>query len=193
MRRGGEEHLWASRGLGCKWAETDSLASGRWHGIFGFMKSKSTGSLLSAICLIAACLSGCATPGQTYVSQHPELSAEQRKIFLAGKIANGDAVAGLTREQVRLIMGRDPTQFTKANGEDAWVWVREEMPVTGHFEEQMGAERGGIGRDAGGGGASQYGPEAASNSATKDMLPVRTTVYFQGNRATRAEVSEGRL
>ena len=157
------------------------------------MKSKRLAALLPAVCLIVVGLSGCASPGQTYVSQHPELSAEQRKIFLAGKIANGDAVAGLTREQIRLIMGRDPTQFTKANGQDAWVWVREELPETGHFEEQMGTERGGIGRDAGGGGASQYGPEAAGNSAAKAMPTVRTTVYFQGNRATRAEVSEGRL
>ena len=157
------------------------------------MKSKSLCVLLLAICLIVAGLSGCATPGQTYAGQHPELSAEQRKIFLAGKIANGDAVAGLTREQIRLIMGRDPSQFTTVNGQEAWVWVRERLPVAGPAEEQMGAERGGVGRSAGGTGASQYGTEASGNSATTETMPGRTTVYFQGGRATRAEVREGRL
>jgi hypothetical protein len=156
------------------------------------MKLKSRAVLLSTICLLVG-LSGCATPGQTYVSQHPELSAEQRRMFVSGKVVNGDAVAGLTREQIRLIMGRDPTQFTRIDGQDAWVWVRERMLVTGPAEEQMGAERGGAGRYAGGTGASQYGAEASGNSAGKIMLPERTTVYFQGNRASRAVVTEGRL
>ena len=157
------------------------------------MKPKSPPALLPALFLIAAALSGCATPGQTYAGRHPELSAEQRKIFLTGKIANGDAVAGLTREQVRLIMGRDPSQFTKLNGEDAWVWVREGLPMVGPAEEQMGAELGGVGRDSGGGGASRYGTEVSGNSATTEARPGRTTVYFQGNRATRAVVSDGRF
>ncbi len=151
------------------------------------MKSTSFAALLAIICLTVAVLPGCATPAQNYVRRHPELSAEQRKIFEAGKIPNGDAVAGLTREQVRLIVGRDPTQFTTVNGQEAWVWVKEQMPTTGQFEEQMGAERGGAGRDAGGLGTSQHGFQAAGNSTSKAL---RTTVYFQGNRATRAEVAE---
>jgi hypothetical protein len=157
------------------------------------MKLKSLAALLPAICVIATGLSGCATSAQTYASHHPELSAEQREIFVNGKIPNGSAVAGLTREQVRLIMGRDPSQFISANGQDAWVWVREKLPTTGHFEEQMGAERGGVGRDTGRTGASQYGTEAAGSSASGNLPSERTTVYFQGNRATRAEVSEGGL
>ena len=150
-------------------------------------------SLWSVIGLLSAGLSGCTTPGQTYASQHPELSAEQRGIFQSGKVPNGSAVAGLTREQVRLIMGRDPSQFTKVNGEDAWVWVRERLSLTGPAEEQMGTELGGVGRDSGRAGASRYGTEAAENSASREMKPARTTVYFQGNRATRAEVSDGGL
>ena len=149
--------------------------------------------LLPGLGLLAAALAGCATPAQNYARQHPELSAEQRRIFQAGKIANGDPVAGLTREQIRLIMGRDPSQFTKVNGEDAWVWVRERLPQVGPVDEQIGTELGGVGRDAGGSGASRYGPEAAGNSAVTEVSPGRTTVYFQGNRATRAVVGEGRL
>ncbi len=150
----------------------------------------SPSALLPAICLILAGLPGCATPGQTYASHHPELSVEQRNIFQAGKIPNGNAVAGLTREQVRLIMGRDPSQFTKVDGDDVWVWVREGLPVAGPAEEQMGAELGGVGRNEGGMGASRYGTEASGNSAPKAARPARTTVYFQGDRATRAEVSQ---
>ena len=181
------------RGTPQRLAGFDSLASGWRRGIFGGMKSKSPAALLPALCLLAAVLSGCATPGQTYAGQHPELSAEQRKIFQSGKIPNGTAVAGLTREQVRLVMGRDPTQFTKVNGEDAWVWVRERLSVVGPAEEQMGTEMGGVGRDSGGGGASRYGTEASGNSAPREMKPARTTVYFQGGRATRAEVADGGL
>lgn len=172
---------------------TESLASGRRPGIFGFMKFKSFGALLPVVGLIVIALSGCATSTQTYADQHPELSAEQRKIFAAGRIPNGEAVAGLTREQVRLIMGRDPAQFTKANGQDVWVWVKEQMPTIGRPVEQMGAERGGVGRDAGGSGVSQDGLAAADSSAPVKALPMRTAVYFQGNFATRAEVAEGRL
>ena len=102
-------------------------------------------------------------------------------------------MSGLTREQVRLVMGRDPSQFTQVNGEDAWVWVRERQATAGPAEEQMGTELGGVGRSSGGSGASRYGAEASGNSASRETRPARTTVYFQGGRATRAEVSEGGL
>ena len=55
------------------------------------------------------------------------------------------------------------------------------------------AELGGVGRDSGGSGASRYGTEVSGNSATTETVPGRTTIYFQGNRATRAVVSERRL
>ena len=157
------------------------------------MKNQHAALLWPVLFLIAAALSGCATSGQTYARQHPGLSAEQRKIFLSGKITNGTAVAGLTREEVRLVMGRDPSQFTKVNGDDAWVWVREGLPMVGPAEEQMGTELGGVGRDSGGGGTGRYGSEAAGSSAVHEVRPSRTTVYFHGGRATRAEVSAAGL
>ena len=157
------------------------------------MKSLRNLLLLAAPGLLAVLLPGCSTPGAAYASQHPELSAEQRKMFQSGKIATGGPVAGLTGEQIRLIMGRDPAQFTKENGEDAWVWVQPGLlPMAGPVEEQMGAERGGVGRDSGARGSSQYGTEVSANSVGA-RSPQRTTVYFRGNRATRAVVTDGSL
>jgi len=43
-------------------------------------------------------ISGCATDRQIYVNNHPELSADVRKIILAGKIKFGDHIAGMTKE-----------------------------------------------------------------------------------------------
>ncbi len=157
------------------------------------MKSLRYVLLLPAFGLLAVLLPGCATPGQAYSRQHPELSAEQRKMFQSGTIAKGDPVAGLTGEQIRLIMGRDPAQFIKENGEDVWVWMQPgRLPMTGPAEEQMAAERGGVGRDAGARGSSPYGTEASANSLGA-RSPRRTAVYFHGNRATRAVVTDGSL
>ena len=130
-----------------------------------------------------ALLAGCANPGQSYVQQHPELSAEQRKVMAAGKLKNGDAVAGLTREQVRLVMGRDPDQFTKIGGEDAWVWTRVKVIGFGSGLTQPVDEAGGGRRDETPHGMPDTGPATTGQE--------RTTVYFQGNRATRVVVGDG--
>jgi len=61
---------------------------------------------------LAGLLSACGTLGQAYVKQHPELSAAHRQILLTGKIPDGDAVAGMTREQIQIVMGVDATQYT---------------------------------------------------------------------------------
>ena len=130
-----------------------------------------------------ALLMGCANPAQSYVQQHPELSAEQRKIMAAGKLKNGDAVAGLTREQVRLAMGRDPDQFTKIGGEDAWVWMRVKVIGFGPGLTQPVDEAGGGRRDE----TARAVPDAGAATTGQE----RTTVYFQGNRATRVVVGDG--
>ncbi len=128
-------------------------------------------------------LAGCANPGQSYVQQHPELSAEQRKVMAAGRLKNGDAVAGLTREQVRLVMGRDPDQFTKIGGEDAWVWTRVKVIGFGPGLTQPADEAGAGRRDE----TARGVPDAGSATTGQE----RTTVYFQGNRATRVVVGDG--
>ena len=130
-----------------------------------------------------ALLAGCANPGQSYVQQHPELTAEQRKVMAAGRLKNGDAVAGLTREQVRLVMGRDPDQFTKIGSEDAWVWMRVKVIGFGPGLTQPVDDAGTGRRDE----TARGVPDAGSATTGQE----RTTVYFQGNRATRVVVGDG--
>ncbi len=140
--------------------------------------------LLFAILTVA--LAGCASPAQTYAKQHPELSAPQLQILNTGKIPDGDAVAGMTREQIQLAMGMEPTQYTKVDGQDAWVYVHKKLSPMGissandpTFDH----------RDT----RSQHSMAEGESHAPEDQDLVKTTVYFQGNKATRAEVVNGGL
>lgn len=126
----------------------------------------------------------CANQGQSYVRAHPELSPAHRQIFAKGQIPSGDAVAGMTREQVKLAMGRDPATFDKLNGEDVWVYSRKKMVGNSSFD---GGSRGGNARME----------TDHSFSQTEDLGPridveVKTSVFFQGDRATHALVTEER-
>src|SRR3569623_2003040 len=78
--------------------------------------------ILFPVVLLA--LAGCANEAQTYISQHPSLSPEHREILTRHKVPAGFAVAGMSREEVRMALG-DPTTYDKVNGEDAWIYVRQ--------------------------------------------------------------------
>ena len=149
--------------------------------------------LKNIVCLagIAAVLffTGCGTPAISYAKQHPELSAEHRQIMMTGKIPDGSAVAGMTREQIQLIMGHDATQYTKIDGHDAWVYVKAKLnsePLTmagtsdfGHHDSRNRDTA-----DDNGNGAQQ----------APDGLPqMKTTIVFDGDVAIRAEVVKGGL
>ena len=135
---------------------------------------------------IAGAFAGCTTPGQTYAKQHPELSAEQLQIFNTGKIPDGTAVAGMTQEQVKLAMGIEPAQYTKIDGQDAWVYVQKKLTTTGITSgNDMQLNR----RDS----RSQHALGEGESHAPADQAQIKTTVYFQGDRATRAEVVNGGL
>jgi outer membrane protein assembly factor BamE (lipoprotein component of BamABCDE complex) len=139
-----------------------------------------------ALLLAVTCgfLQGCASPASTYAGKHPELSAEQRKILTTGKIPAGGEVAGMTREQVRLAMGSDPAQFTKIEGNDAWVYVREKDPGAVQLGGFADTHPSGAGSGAYGSQVPDF-PEPGTEKRN-----VRTTILFQGDRAIRAEVSE---
>ncbi len=135
---------------------------------------------LYALLVIAGCVfAGCASSAQSYAAKHPELNADQRKILRTGIIPDGSAVAGMTREQIRLAMGSDPNQFTKIDGADAWVYVREKtgdimaMPTDENFGRSSSMQT--------------TGGLLDSQAPTRT---VHTTIMFQGDRAIRAEVSE---
>jgi outer membrane protein assembly factor BamE (lipoprotein component of BamABCDE complex) len=125
---------------------------------------------------------GCETPGGAYVKRHPELSPQQRKILTERKITDVNAVAGLTKEQIRLAMG-EPTQFDSIEGGEAWIFVRLKSDRSSSSSGPSGTEMGtpGVG---GSGMAPSMGPKERIENGN-----VRTTIFFEGDRAVRATVT----
>ena len=115
--------------------------------------------IVLALLAIVSCLAGCAAPRQTDVSQHPEISAEHLRIMASGKLANGDQVAGMTRQQIRQTMRMPPVQITSINATDVWMWVKRK-------------------------GDSLSGEDPAK------QVNIRTTVFFNGDLATKVNVTE---
>lgn len=131
---------------------------------------------LAASLLLAAC----SNPGQSYAQKHPELTEGQQKVMKSGKPESGTAVAGLTKEQIHLAMG-DPAQQTKIDGRDAWVYVRSTSKSV-PLDSNRG--RGSLAGD-GDRGDIFDAPEWTDAN-------IRTTIYFEGNLAVRADVVEER-
>jgi hypothetical protein len=139
---------------------------------------------LAGLVILAAftCLMGCTTPQQAYVSQHPQLSADHRRIIASGKLVDHDPVEGMSREEIRLTMGVDPTQVTRINDEDAWVWVKRKLAPASALQQ--------TGRSASP-GAGSFSNQPVDTEETPDpKVNIRTTVFFQGNLATRVDVTE---
>lgn len=131
---------------------------------------------------LAFCLSSCATERQAYLGQHPEVSAEHRKLIEAGKLADRDPVAGMTREQIRLTMGKDPWQVTKINGEDAWIWVKKKTDSLTMVGESNHSGSTGTGSFA--------NMPKSDDPEPKTRVMTRTTVFFRGDIATHVDVTE---
>jgi outer membrane protein assembly factor BamE (lipoprotein component of BamABCDE complex) len=140
-------------------------------------------SLLLAVALV---LAGCTSPAQTYARQHPELSAKQLEILNTGKIPDGDAIAGMTREQIQLAMGVEPAQYTKVDGQDAWVYVTRKLSPMNLSQANDATFNHQDNR-------SRHSLAEGESHAPSDQPTVRTTVYFQGNVATKADVVNGGL
>jgi hypothetical protein len=125
----------------------------------------------------------CATPGDAYAAKHPELTPEQRKVMSSGRLVTGDPVAGLTKEQVVVVMGRDPDQFTTFNGEEALVWFKRKVyGFTGASSAPMSSVTGDRRRS----GNLPDGGQADGIATGQE----KTTVFFQSGRATRVVVSD---
>lgn len=139
---------------------------------------------LAAVCIFA----GCETPTKAYVKQHPELSPEHRKIISTGRIKFGDPVAGMTRAQIRLVMGTDPDQFDSINGEDAWIWLKAK---TARFKDTVSEPS--MGRNAGESKHQGYDDTAASGEGETELKTTKVTVFFKGDIVTRAEFGGGTL
>lgn len=126
--------------------------------------------------LAAVIVAGCATPAQTYIAKHPELSPAQQKIMKTSVIPDGRAIAGMTKDEIRLAMGADPAQFTRIDGVEAWVYVREKTNGTASSSDDYDH------------------PSLQTTGGLFDgpayRITVHTTIFFEGDRATRADVSE---
>ncbi len=132
--------------------------------------------------LLLSILTGCTSPGRTYASKHPELSAEHRQIFVSGKIPNGTAVAGMTHDEVKMAMAGDPDTLDRIDGEEAWVYKRKKLVAT---------EFTGPGDSASNSTSRRTDSLSAIDNTGPQMDVIsKTTIFFRGDRATHAEVSE---
>lgn len=138
---------------------------------------------LVGILAIATLLVGCASPRQEYINRHPQLTPDHRRIMAAGKLIDRDPVAGMTREEIQLTMGDEPPQSTSINGEDVLVWVKRKPEPLSMME---GSDR----SSSGTGSGSFSNIPRESDQTPQKKVNLRTTVFFQGNLATRVDVTE---
>jgi hypothetical protein len=132
----------------------------------------------------ATLLAGCANPGRSYAGRHPDLPAAHRQILLSGKIPGGTAVEGMTHEQVKIAMGGFPQTLDRVNNEEAWVYVRKKLVATELTTADYGP------RDSGAGRRDPF--MASDNTGPQTDVNEKTTVFFQGDRATHAQITEER-
>ena len=142
------------------------------------MKSNRMSLLIGAVFLTA-----CANQRQSYVAQHPELSPAHRQIMATGKVPGGEAIAGMTREQVTTALGA-AASFDKVNGEDTWTYVRRKTAEMKKIEANMDAATPGSGFNK---PLSPTDPNAFGDNPNGNEY---TTIYFRGDLATHARVSD---
>ena len=129
-------------------------------------------------------LASCTNEGQIYAKKHPELSPEHRRIMASGKIPDGTAVAGLTREQIRIAMGVDPYTIDRDGQEDVWIFSHKKAVSTDLEAAKTPADSGVLDRTHG------YGETNTEENAPRMDVDVKTSVYFSGNIATHARTVE---
>jgi outer membrane protein assembly factor BamE (lipoprotein component of BamABCDE complex) len=134
---------------------------------------------VAALCLLAACTN----EGQIYAKKHPELNPVQRRILATGIIPDGAAVAGLTRDQIRMAMGTDPYTFDRVGDEDTWVFSHKKAvardPVFANSPADSVLDK-----------AHGYTETETDQNTPRVDVDVKTTVYFEGNIATHAHTIE---
>ncbi len=140
-------------------------------------------TVMRPVLLLAAVLSlaACANPGKGYADRHPELTPAQRRIFNTARIPSGDDVAGLTREQIKIAMGGDPTTYDKADGGDVWIYSRRKSQAR-DLEAPLREPNSSI-------DPTRSFTDTAAFDAHGDVLE-KTSVFFSGDRATHARVTE---
>ena len=138
------------------------------------------------VAVVALCIfTGCATPGASYAKAHPELSPVHRQILTAGEIPNGDAVAGMTKEQVRMAMGESPTSFDKNDGEDVWIYL--------HLRPRHAASQNDFSYNPNSSFDAHRTLTESDEFRARSQPTGKTVIFFKGDRATRARSGNGQL
>jgi outer membrane protein assembly factor BamE (lipoprotein component of BamABCDE complex) len=140
--------------------------------------------VLSFVALAAALLlTACTTEAQKYAASHPDLSSEHLAILKSGKIPDGIAVAGMTKAQVRLAMGKSPTEFSNINGVEAWVYAAE------NDNADLAIRNAELTPIEGRPGSTGAPNEENQSTIPHKKVTSKTIIFFQGDRAIRAEVT----
>ena len=119
-------------------------------------------------------LGGCVNPNAGYIKQHPELTAAQQNMFLERKVYPGTDVAGLTKAQIRKIMGAEPI----SQEGDAWIYKKLFTRAITNLAPQLGNSM-----------AAQMGVGVDPSDPNSVRGFVVTTIFFKGDVATHAERS----
>jgi outer membrane protein assembly factor BamE (lipoprotein component of BamABCDE complex) len=138
-------------------------------------------------CLIASlailCLPACSTPGSQYAAAHPDLSPTHRRILVTGEIPGGNAVEGMTKEQIRIAAG-NPTSFEKVGGQDVWVYVRQKSLETSPANDPANIYGSGPNQQRNFTETALIGPQPEIVEAKG--------VFFKGDRATYTQIRQQR-
>lgn len=134
---------------------------------------------LRLLLLAGMAVAGCTTPRQTYVSQHPGMPPAHRQIMTSGKIPEGNTVAGLTRDEIRLVMGGPPAVFDRVDGQETWAYLKKSSASVDSTPT-----------DADASGRSRSSDLQVKVADPDLNVMMRTTIFFQGDRATRAEITQ---
>ena len=129
----------------------------------------------------ALTLAACTTTAQRYAAGQPGLTPAQRRIFQTGRIPAGEDVAGLTRAQIRIAMGRDPSTYDQSDDGDVWIYTR---------KVSLGRPLDAPGREP---NSSMQSTTSFTDTAAYDEhgdVDEKTAITFQGDRAIRARITE---
>jgi hypothetical protein len=110
--------------------------------------------------------------------------------MLAGTINYSDPVVGMTKEEIRLTMGKAPTKMDVIDGEEAWIWVRVKEQA-GRADPWDATNIDSV--DAGSAQAERRSAGKRSDMSAPGKKEIKITVFFHGGRANRAQIDEESL
>ena len=102
-----------------------------------------------------------------------------RQILSTGKIPGGAAVAGMTKEQVKLAVG-SPKRTEQAGAGEAWLYVHQRFLDTSPREDADAAFDTGPDRQRNFTETAHLGP--------RPSVIEKATVFFRGDRATHVVI-----